>query len=152
MRIVLLPPDEKSVTSSLAGTFPVIERYHMNAYRDTGWCKYLLYERGKFVDAKDNPEGCTSQTITTQQFDEQSKQDFAALAQAFSGGRVKVVIVDVQFDDAGKVRRAEFHKDCTFCRTRYVFSPGYGNLPEGDGNKWFRRIDENWYLADEDWN
>ncbi len=46
-----------------------------------------------------------------------------------------------------------FHLDCDFCRTRYVYWPGYVELPPDiDGEIKYVPINSNWYRVEQDWN
>ena len=46
-----------------------------------------------------------------------------------------------------------FGIDCAFCRTRYVYAPGYTQLPPDiEGEIKYRVINENWFRVDQDWN
>jgi hypothetical protein len=46
-----------------------------------------------------------------------------------------------------------FHLDCSFCRVRYVYWPGYQSLPQDiHGEINYTQINNNWYRVDEDWN
>jgi len=46
-----------------------------------------------------------------------------------------------------------FHIECFFCRTRYVYSPGYVLLPPDiDLEIHYIPINENWYRVEQDWN
>ncbi|MEW6734273.1 MAG: hypothetical protein AB1489_23305 [Acidobacteriota bacterium] len=138
---------------NLEKIFATIKQYQAQAYRNQDWCKNLYYLRGKFSN---NNEASTCNLFPgpAQAFDNQATSDFASLAKQLASTGVQILFFEVKFDDQGEIKNAQFQLDCSFCsRPRYVYEPHYGNLPEDMRNEiWHTKINENWYLVEEDWN
>lgn len=46
-----------------------------------------------------------------------------------------------------------FHRDCDFCRTRYVYSKNYGTLPDDiSGEIKYIPVNSDWFRVEQDWN
>ena len=149
--------DYQGDTTRLQAVLPVVEKYKLNAFFSRDWCKSISYERGIFFESgKDSASRCSqfSGDRIAMPFDNQARVEFDLVAKSLDTTGIDIISVEGgTFDDSGKVKYVEFHKSCVFCRTRYVYSPTYGKVPQSpSGNMWYEKINEDWYLADEDLN
>ena len=149
--------DYQGDTTRLQALLPLLEELKVENYFNKDWCKGISYGRGMFSEAKhgDSAENCSlfSGGGATKPFDNPARQDFELLGKALEATNMIIYDVeDVTFNASGAVVHAVFHKDCGFCRTRYVYSPNYDKLPrEVSGEIWHTKINANWYLTEEDW-
>lgn len=150
--------DYQGDTARLQAVLPLLEKYKVEVYFNLDWCKRFSYRGGMFFESrdKDSADNCRAfaGARVAKPFDNQTRQDFELSAQALDATGIDIIAIEGgTFDDAGRVKYAEFHKDCVFCRTRYVYSPKYGKVPQSlHLDVWYEKINEDWYLADEDWN
>jgi hypothetical protein len=136
----------------LVQVLPTLEEFRVTQFRNDDWCQNLFYARGKFSSVPNN-DICNLSQDETRPLTSQSEQDFRAVERVLIDSGLKVRLVVVGFDARGQVRYAEFHLDCYFCRTRYVYDPGYDRLPEDiPGELQHEAINSDWYLVRDDWN
>lgn len=137
--------------SNLTQTFPVLEEYQVEAYRNQDWCKNIAYQRGKFSNT--DRTTCNLFQGDPSEFDTQAQADFDTVAAAIAKSRVKLYYISgFQYDAQEKLIRAEFHLSGDFNRYSYIYEPGY-SLPEDLAyERHHTAIDENWYFVWEDWN
>jgi hypothetical protein len=136
----------------LEQVIPRLEQLQVRQFRNQDWCKNFFYARGKFSSAPNNGN-CNQSKDKSGLFTPQAEQKFHEAEHALSDSGLKVRMVLAEFNEQDRIRYAEFHLDCFFCRTRYVYAPQYKRLPEDIPNELeYEAIDENWYLVQEDWN
>ena len=139
--------------AALRRVFPILEELRVTDYRNQDWCKNLAYARGWFSS---NLESSTCNLFNEVPigFDSEAQADFRRVARALRDSGVSVDTVGpVQYDSAGRVARAHFFfAEGGYESESYVFDPSAPLPEDSPGEATFTRIDQDWYLAVEDWN
>lgn len=139
--------------ATLETTFSVLEADGVEFYFNMDWCKVLVYGD---VQASETVDSTVDEDCGTRLTGRTGFTSFAGIDQNIFNRltetyRSEYREVEARFVD-GKITYAVFHKDCSFCRTRYVYDPGY-TLPDNiEGELLHVPINENWYRVEEDWN
>ncbi|MBK7994688.1 MAG: hypothetical protein IPK14_15290 [Blastocatellia bacterium] len=130
--------------------FNLIEKYQVKDFRNQDWCKNINYIKGKY--AKTSKEStCILFEGETKEFNKEAEEDFNLIARELEKTKADVLFFSIKLEN-NKIATAEFNINCGFCRPSYVYEPNY-KLPENMGQEMiFSRIDNNWYLVEEDWN
>jgi rubredoxin len=139
--------------SRLEKTFPVVQSLRVATFRDQDWCRNLDYSKGKYSNVLEEFNTCNLFPGKAQAFDDQASEDFSRVRQALSSSGVPIRSINANYRETGELQSAEFHIDCLWCRRWYIYNPAYGVLPKPpSADTKYTRINDNWYLADEDWN
>ena len=148
------PKAQSLHTQRLPRCFSVLERLHVEAYRNQDWCKNIWYKRGKFSHQTEPPDTCNLFEGTPLPFDAQAQKDFEAVAGAIKATHVDLYYIDhLKYAPDGKLIGAEFHLLGGPNRYSYVYSPGYTSLPPDEPKeREHTRIDKDWYYVWWDWN
>ncbi len=149
--VVFRSPSDEQVAQSLETLLPRLETIGLIAYRNQDWCQVVAYNGMAFSNT--NQSTCTFVTdISTSPFSAEASAKLTEISDVLSDANIPVRAVQNIKMVGGKFTFVEFHRDCN-CRTRYVFSPGYGTPPKDIANElWHFPIDQNWYRVEEDWN
>lgn len=135
---------------NLEQLFVLIEKYQIKNFRNQDWCKNINYIKGKYSKTS-NPSTCILFEGEAKEFNKESEEDFNLIAKELEKTKTDVLFFSIKFED-NKIITAEFNIDCGFCRPSYIYQPNY-KLPENMGKEMiFSKIDNNWYLVEEDWN
>jgi hypothetical protein len=140
--------NQKDELLRLQDTFPVLERYKVQAFYDRDGCKRILYARGRFSNHK-TPD-CDWFSPKGLPFDKQAEDDFEIVAHVLTSSGVSLGWVKATFDVSGILRRAEFDRLPRWGLTRYVYALNpYDLRSEVPNALTYRQIADNWYLMEE---
>ncbi len=135
----------------LQSILPRLEQDHIEAYRNQSWCKNIAYRAGKFSKTS-RPTTCNLFQGEPLAFDETAQVVFSNLRQSLLLTGLNVNFLNASFEE-GKLKKAEFHLDCSLCsRTRYVYEPNYVLQEDMGKEMWFDAVNQTWYIVNEDWN
>lgn len=149
---VLRSPADEKVVQSLEDLFPRLEKMGVTGFRNQDWCQVLALNGQAFANTEVSTCNFVT-TLPTRKFTPVATEKFEEVVRILSDAKLNVLAISSIQVTNGKFDGAVFHKNCFFCRTRYVFQPGYGSAPEDVPNEiWHTPINQNWYRVEEDWN
>jgi hypothetical protein len=145
--------DKPQRTKELERVLPLVAIYQVEDYRNQDWCKNLVYQQGKYSN-NNRSSTCNLFKGKAIAFNEESNRVFGEIESALKQVGTTVHFFDVKYDRNNRIGSAKFEIDCGgFCRNRFVYEPGYRQLPENAGTEFqYSRIDRDWYFVVEDWN
>lgn len=134
-------------TKHLEQTFPVLESYHVIAFRHDEWCQALEYKRGRY--ASSSGKSCISILSGSRRpYDQTARRDHAAILAAIRGAHDGVrLLKGLQFDREGRIKFGIF--DCSTSDRQQIFVFSMDPLDPKtkiDGHT-FRPVSASWYLA-----
>jgi hypothetical protein len=147
-----LVPNAKREVRKLERIFPILEVYHVEAFRDQDWCSVFEYSRGAYAT---NVRSTCIYLLNSEpkEFDSVAQADFDIVKNAIEKrvGSNVIIISHIEYVE-GKVKSAVFDYGFFSGFDRLVYNPGY-SLPEDIPNEMeHTRINEEWYSVWEDWN
>ena len=121
---------------------PVIKRLSVKVYRCQNWCRCFQYKGGAFMQSS-HESTCALFNQKSRPFTPQAQADFVSLRKALAGaGVIWLSEREGGFDFALE----------GFSRRTLIYQPHY-RLPPDEGHEFqYRRVDQDFYLALEDWN
>jgi hypothetical protein len=145
--------DSLADVARLENAIPAIQSLEVMSLRAEPRCKRLDYARGAYSSTLGGGSTCDRFLGPPKVFDAQALEDFDKVWRVVSNSGVPIDWIDVNYIETGQLQTAEFHISCLWCRRRYIYSPDYGELPPPpSADTVYERINDNWYLIDEDWN
>lgn len=150
--------DKEVVRELQTRILPFIEENQISSFFDQDWCKVIKY-RDRFASNSSDPN-CAQMS---ESFTEEDLKMFEEVEDILNTKVGKFVEIDSERPLIGMPEHrlligkeslgTAFHIDCFFCRTRYVYSPGYKELPPNiEAEIEYTAIDNNWYRVEQDWN
>jgi hypothetical protein len=147
---------------------PLIRESEITYYLDEDWCKVLEYN-GKIISKtieSTSSESCGKHLTGSNDiaefnnddqivFDKIKEQFLKIESESFNGIKPEYALTYLieHKNFTNEPIGLGFYVNCSFCRTRYVFSPNYDVLPPNiEREIKYTPINTNWYLVEQDWN
>ena len=137
---------------------PYLQNNNIIKYTNRDWCKMLIYASTSVNKiSKDSDPTCNGPLKNKQNFSPEDQLIFDQLNSKLTGFRD----VDTEYPLAevehAKLKRdplgIAFHANCSFCSFRYVYAPGYQELPPDiEYEITYTPLNSNWFRIDQDWN
>jgi hypothetical protein len=152
--------DQKQVEYLEAEVIPYIKSKDITFYFDMDWCKALAYASTsveKVINSTSVYDTCNGPASSTSDFKFEDQLIFDQLKNKLKGYNridIEYPLLRVEHAYVKKVPIGiAFSLSCFFCSTRYVFSPGYKELPPDiEYEITYTPVNANWFRIDQDWN
>ena len=163
-----LKRDEKLVEVLETKVIPFVKENNISFFFDMDWCQVLDY-KDRLVSntvSSTSPEDCGTRFTGGNNPSSFTEVDWELFNQTKvilnSSSNKTFTEIAPEFPLSYRPEHASlkresiglgFHVKCDFCRTRYVYSPGYTYLPPNiEREIEYIPINANWYKVEQDWN
>lgn len=160
--------DTKIVAALEERVLPFVEGNNITYFFNQDWCRVLKYkgqvasETIESTSSEDCGKGTTGSS-DTKPFTNADNEIFEQVRRVLDSVTLeKFNDISPEYPITNRPEHASlghneiglaFGIDCSFCRTRYVYSPNYTKLPPDiEGEIIYTPININWYKVEQDWN
>ena len=151
--------DQKRVDYLEAQVIPYIKSNDIKDFFNMDWCKSLVYGSTSIFkkDDETNVYSCNGNVGSKKEFNQQDQIIFDELESRLKGYRTVKEEYPIDRIEHAYLKRdligIAFQPSCFLCLYRYVYSPGYKELPPDiEYEITYTPINSNWFRIDQDWN